>query len=100
MGNRNLIVYGAGCTWWGSKSGVATRGDNHLPCCPQCGSMLFEIEENLWNAGVKAYSENKNNAHASYYERMMEFGRGRFYKSLEDLKGAFAEYRLEYGEVI
>lgn len=67
------IVYGARCTWWDSISNVATKASG-LPCCPHCGSPLFEQpDERTWWAGVDAYERD---AHPGYRE-LIEWSRGR-----------------------
>jgi len=48
-----LIVYGCDCTWWGSIDKAArteplSPTDYQLPCCPHCGCLLFQIEEDDW----------------------------------------------------
>ena len=39
----NRIVYGVGCVWWDNIDKVA-KTESGLPCCPYCGSVLFEME--------------------------------------------------------
>ena len=37
------VVYGANCTWWDTIDKISKTASG-LPCCPRCGSVLFEIE--------------------------------------------------------
>lgn len=75
-----LHVYSAGCSWHGPISQVGKTKDlpetiayvgnkaikiggkdSGLPCCPYCGSMLFQIEENKWWGGAKSFNETHPN---------------------------------------
>ncbi len=48
------FVYGARCAWFGPISAISTRGG--LPCCPHCGSVLYELpDEKQWWDGVDKY---------------------------------------------
>lgn len=66
-----MIVYGANCVWWDTKANVATKPTG-LPCCPHCGSVLFETDEDAWWAGV-----NKVNRGTPRYREFIEWMRGR-----------------------
>src|SRR5215831_19129926 len=61
------FCYGANCTWFGPIQDVGSTdykvkpkeehfppslSDTSMPCCPCCGGMLFELEEEtaFWNA--------------------------------------------------
>lgn len=51
------IVYGANCMWWDSINNAIVL-QNGLPCCPHCGSVLFEMEsEKAWLDSVEKYIE-------------------------------------------
>jgi len=53
------IVYGVGCTWWGSIYEVAKRERSGLPCCPECGGMLMEVEsQEVWDENVQSYADS------------------------------------------
>lgn len=82
------IAYGATCTWWDDigKVGKTKGGEFSIPCCPHCGGILFEIENiGQWWRGVDAHEANGNPG----YLRMIEFGRGKCYKTSEHLDRAF-----------
>lgn len=54
MGETSIVVFGARCTWWDyiTRAGSLPSG---LPCCPHCGSPLFQDHEDSWWAGVDRY---------------------------------------------
>lgn len=80
------IVYGARCVWWDSIS-KAGLNRSRLPCCPHCGSVLFEVESELvWWTNVDAYAEREGDAD---YRAFMEWLRGKCFASL-------AQARLEF----
>ncbi len=55
---RNLIVYGVRCTWWGNIE-EAGKLSNGIPCCPQCGSVLFQIDKKEWHDGISKVEKEK-----------------------------------------
>ena len=97
------IAYGVGCTWWDSiyKTGTTTPGrmtvrrgdgtpvevsDAQLPCCPHCGSMLFEVEnEQVWFEGVDRYEQDGHPG----YRKQMEWMRGKCFKDMAAAKAAY-----------
>ena len=83
----NRIVYGAGCVWWDSidKAGnlnacTDTKLTNTygLPCCPHCGSVLFEVDENEWYKNIDEYDKT----HPGYKD-LVKWMRGKCFKTLE-----------------
>lgn len=97
------IVYGARCVWWDSI-GQARTTPSGLPCCPHCGSVLFEVEsEPVWWTNVDAYAERTGDAD---YRAFMVWLRGKCFPSidvarlefkLDALVKKFAEPRGEPG---
>ncbi len=96
------IAYGARCTWWDSidkvgrrhveqfagagLEGKGTRQRYPLPCCPVCSGMLFEVDSiETWNAGVA-----KQETTSPGYTALIEWGRGKCYRSIHHLARAFA----------
>lgn len=83
------IVYGVRCSWWDSidKVGHTKPGpDGHsLPCCPHCGSVLFEVPKMLWENGIDAYvlKEDPN------YQKMIEWMRGKCFPNFGLAKAAY-----------
>lgn len=78
------IVYGARCTWWDSIERAAATASG-LPCCPHCGSPLFEQpDEATWWAGVDAYEANQMPG----YREIIEWARGQCIP--QDGRGAVA----------
>jgi hypothetical protein len=80
---KKLIVYSVAGTWWDSidKAGLTPSG---LPCCPLCGSMLFEIEEKDWMDGIDRMEKE-----VPGYRKFWEWLRGKCFKNLSD---ALVEY--------
>lgn len=80
--NTNLHVYSAGCSWHGPISAVGKTKDlpvteclvggtkikiggpgSGLPCCPHCGSILYQIEEDKWWQGALQF---EHDGHENY----------------------------------
>ena len=84
------IVYGARCTWWDSISFVGhtpTRGGHSLPCCPYCGSVLFEVPSLAeFLSGADRY---ETDGHPGY-RKQLEWMRG---KCFQDMAAAEAAYK-------
>lgn len=93
------IVYGAACVWWdyiwncGKTQPMRARptGELHsLPCCPHCGSVLFEvpsIEE--WNKSMEQFEKD---GHPGYVA-MMNWSRGKCFKNMAEMKAAYEKAR-------
>ena len=68
MAEDTRIVYGANCVWWGRIQEVS-RTKSGLPCCPHCGSVLFEVpSEREWWANVDAHESKGNLGYRSFVE--------------------------------
>jgi hypothetical protein len=84
------IVYGANCVWWDSIDKVAVkqvpggRGPG-LPCCPHCGSVLFETDEPDWFKGMDKYEADGHPG----YRAMMEWSRGKCFRTMTALKTTY-----------
>lgn len=75
---ENLIVYGVRCVWWDSIDKVGKKwGD--LPCCPHCGSILYQMDEAEWNSRVKKYEAEGHPG----YEGFTTWRRGKCFPSIE-----------------
>lgn len=82
------IVYGI-CAWWDSI-GKASSKPSGLPCCPHCGSVLFELEsEIVWWANVDAYVERTGDTE---YRALIEWMRGKCFPNVDVAR---LEYRLQ-----
>jgi hypothetical protein len=87
------IVYGAQCTWWDSVANVGLTpplGENggRLPCCPHCGSILFEIpNEEAWWKNAHLYEDD---GHPGYCD-MLTWSRGKCFMTLGALRMAYAK---------
>lgn len=80
-------VYSVGCTWFGSIYEVGETTHGHIPCCPHCGSVLFELsDEKKWWKGVDGYDELHPN-----YRKMLEWQKDQkiCFKTMKDLNDAF-----------
>lgn len=85
MKKDQRIVYGI-CTWWDSIDKAANK--DGLPCCPHCGSPLFEmssIEE--WNSKVNEH-EKKDPGYAKFVEWL----RGKCFKNYGTAREAYRQY--------
>lgn len=70
------IVYSANCTWWDSIDKVSKKPGSNLPCCPHCGSVLFEsptIED--WWEDIDGWEKRNHPG----YRGFMEWLRGKCY---------------------
>lgn len=94
-------VYGVSCTWNDSIDKVGNTTPKtmiingrktesiSIPCCPFCGSVLFELsEEKKWWDGVEEY----NKTHPGYKELML-FGKGKCFRDMKALQEAFDKER-------
>lgn len=100
----DTLVYGARCTWWDSieKAGrrdapvsvggrtisPARLGRPGLPCCPRCGSVLFQQEDDKWWEDVRQHEANGNPG----YEEFVRWMRGRCFPSMKHAQEAKAIY--------
>jgi hypothetical protein len=81
------IVHGARCAWWDSIDKVATKPSG-LPCCPHCGGVLMEVEnEATWWDQVDRYGAKGNPG----YRAFIEWLRGRCFR---DFQTALDAHRL------
>ena len=86
MPEETRIVYGAGCTWWDSIDKVShTPGATRLPCCPFCGSVLFEMpdEATFWK-GAEEYEKTHPG-----YRVMMQWMRGKCFPNMAAAESAY-----------
>ena len=87
------IVYGMRCSWWDSIQKVGhtppnpARENVSIPCCPHCGSVLFEVaDEATWFAAVDVHDRLHHG-----YRAMVEWGRGRCFPNYERLRESYEE---------
>lgn len=68
------VVCGARCSWWGPIADVG-KTPSGLPCCPHCGSVLFEYPtEAEWWAAVERHATETGDPE---YRAFAEWCRGR-----------------------
>lgn len=82
------FVYSARGTWFGSIHEVGKTASG-LPCCPHCGSPLFEYDsEAIWWDQVDKYDATHPG-----YRLMWEWARGKCFPNMAALEKAYAESR-------
>lgn len=90
-----MIVYGANCVWWDTidKAGKTPEHNGiSIPCCPHCGSVLFQIEDSKWHDGVAAH-DAKNPGYAD----MIKWSQGKCFQSQYDCIAAYEASKTEGG---
>lgn len=84
-GTDTRVVYGANCMWWDSISKVATTR-NGLPCCPFCGGVLFEVDnEGTFLIGAAQHEAAGNPG----YVQFVKWLRGKCYPSMDTAQEAY-----------
>lgn len=85
------IVNGAHCTWWDSIA-KASQNAHGLPCCPHCGSVLFEVpNEVTWWATVDAHERTTQPG----YRAQLEWMRGKCFPDFTTASEAYSASRVE-----
>jgi hypothetical protein len=80
------VVYGADCMWWDTIDKVAINKSDP-PCCPHCGSALFEVESiEKWWEGADAYEK----ANQPGYRKFLEWSRGKCFKTFDEGWAAYS----------
>ncbi len=60
-------VYGATCTWRGPIQAVSADGG--IPRCPQCGSVLYEVEDSTkWFDQIAAFDADGHEGYSDFQE--------------------------------
>jgi hypothetical protein len=88
----SIIVYGARCTWLDSidKTGRTPPGPSghRLPCCPHCGSVLFQLPtEADWWTGVDRYEADGHPG----YRAMITWARGKCFANMAAMQRAYGQ---------
>ena len=110
------FCYGATCTWFGSIHEVGnTRShprhqqvighNGDLPCCPICGGMLFEMQdEGEWWEGIDAYERGDYPLPTAHphpgYRAMWEWQKAQkkcFFQGANGLDGLVTAYKAATG---
>lgn len=85
-----MIVYGARCIWWDdiSKTSRTTPrlGGHALPCCPSCGSVLFEMAPMVFWKSVDEVEKDR-----AGYRAFVEWLRGKCFKTFADALEAYTK---------
>ena len=87
-----FAVYGANCVWWDTIDKTA-RTPSGLPCCPHCGSVLFQQPLDKWWADIDKYEANGHPG----YRKFVEWWRGKCFPTMEALERAYAKVVLTEG---
>lgn len=85
------IVYGVGCCWWDKIDKASCKDE--LPCCPHCGSLLFEMDSKEWRQQIKEYAQKNNDLD---YINFIHWLQGKCFKTYPDAKIAF---KMEQGKI-
>lgn len=48
--DKDRVVYGVVCTWWGLPSEASKQPNTDLPCCPHCKGLLYSVATEMWSA--------------------------------------------------
>jgi hypothetical protein len=85
----DIIVSGAGCTWWDSIEKTANSGPGRsgIPLCPHCRGVLFQHDNEA--AYVKGISTYEAAGHPGYGDMVM-WGRGKCFRGLTAMREAYA----------
>ena len=108
------FCYGANCTWFGSIHEVGSTkprsGDvgHALPCCPLCGGMLFEMQdEGEWWQGIDGFERGEYPLPTAHphpgYRAMWEWQRAQkkcFPQALSGLDKLVAAYKEATGVTV
>ena len=81
---EETAVYGANCRWWDIIRKTARNGSG-LPCCPHCGSVLFEMPLGEWWTNVDAHEARGNPG----YRKFVEWWQGKCFPTMNVLKEAY-----------
>lgn len=88
------IVYGARCTWWDSAD-KAGRKESGLPCCPFCGSVLMEVDDEAeWWRGIERNPQSETVPH---FHDFVTWLRGQCFSSFEAARSVFELERHAQG---
>lgn len=84
------VVYGArDCVWWDTIDNAGRtppRAGVSIPCCPHCGSVLFEVpSEQDWFAAVDKYEAQGHPG----YRALIEWARGKCFPNHALTKAAY-----------
>jgi len=85
-----LIVYGVYCQWWDSIDKTArtpVHNGVQIPCCPFCGSVLYQMEESDWWRAVDTYEAKS----LAGYRKYIEWRRGKCLPSVAAADAAYAK---------
>jgi hypothetical protein len=86
------VVYGARCTWWDSIDKVALTSPGvsgiRIPCCPHCGSPLFEKDNEA--AFMEPATRYEASGHPGYVDLVL-WGRGQCFANFAALQLAYDE---------
>lgn len=86
--NRDVVVYGAQCSWIGALADAGAipmeHGDS-MPCCPHCQGPLFEISRAQWDSTLA-----ERDARTPGYRDLIAWMWGRCYPSFSIAQSAYS----------
>lgn len=85
-----LITYGVKCQWADKientgRTKLREPGGVTIPCCPRCSSVLFQIEEETWWAGVDRYEREGHPG----YRKFIEWKMGKCFATMREAEIVF-----------
>lgn len=72
--DKDRVVYGVVCTWWGLPSEASKQPNTDLPCCPHCKGLLYSVATEMWSATQEEHASALKDEH---YLEYMQWLRGR-----------------------
>ena len=67
MNDESQIWYGF-CTYWTDdwEALEATPDNKGIPCCPECGSVGYQMTLQEWNEGIEKYEAEDNAGYGAF----------------------------------
>lgn len=85
----NLVVYGACCSWWDTiDKADKLPGPHPIPCCPHCKSVLLQMDESQWWAGVDNHMKETGDP---TYKDLITWMRGKCFPSYVQAEAAYVQ---------
>jgi hypothetical protein len=86
VGRDRRVVFGANCSWWDTIDKVGTK-ESGLPCCPYCGSALFEYPDiEGWYIHAKRFEDGTPFPN---YVALLRWMQGKCFSNLDAAHAAY-----------